>query len=849
MDQGGGAKGPATWRDFFRLGLGVLLWGWFNLLGAAPLELQSLSSGQHPDAALWVDASGSADLQAAERAFAKGEFGELLGRSSFGLDERAHWFRFELKRPVGAPGTWWLQLAYPGLDDVRLFIPSEAGGPEVVHVGDHLPFAERPIINRHYVFPLKLPEDRPVVFYLRVQTRDTLSVPLTLWDPERFEQADALGNTMLGGYYGFILAMLLYNFFLFLKLRDSLYAYYLAFSGTILLAVAELNGQAFQYLWPDNLWLADRQHVIIPATALICIMLFMRRLFELPQYWPLLNRAVSLMMGWAGLSLVLGLAYDYRVGHAMILWVLPFQTFMGLAAGIQACRRGYRPARYYLASQVFFQAALVIVVFSGLGFMSSSVLGETALCVGSTLEVMMFSLALAERVSLFRQEKLDAVERAMSAEKARAEVLARSEQALKKLVAEREQALRSKEQADVANRNKSRFLATASHDLRQPIQAMRLFLSTMGKLSDPVEIKPLIGHMEHSVRSLAELLDTFLDISKLDSGSITPDWQPVSVHALIERLLSEFEVQALDAGLRLKIWEPREAVAVWSDANLLLTVMRNLLSNAIRYTRQGGLLIACRRRQGRVVLQVWDTGIGIPATEQQRVFEEFFQAGNAASGRVRGLGLGLSIVDRIARLLKASLSLRSRPERGTRFEISLPAYTAGGVSPAWSGEDGPEVSGRKSCIAVIDDDPQVLLALQLYLKSDGHRVIAAASAESAISLLQQYEWVPDLVISDYALGPGGNGCDAVVALRQSFGSQLPALIITGETAATALAHIEAAGIGYVRKPINPSVLAAQVERLLHGGEGQQGLAGEKGRGGKGGKGGVPGAEAPGLATT
>ncbi|HET7774956.1 MAG TPA: hybrid sensor histidine kinase/response regulator, partial [Azospira sp.] len=460
----------------------------------------------------------------------------------------------------------------------------------------------------------------------------------------------------------------------------------------------------------------------------------------------------------------------------------------------------------------------------------SSVLGESALCIGSTLEVMFFSLALAERIAQLRQEKLEAVERAVAAERGRADVLARSEQALKKLVAEREQALRSKEQADVANRAKSRFLATASHDLRQPIQAMRLFLNIMGKLGDPQEIKPLIGHMEHSVQSLSELLDTFLDISKLDSGAILPDWQPVSIGALIERLVSEFEVQALDAGLRLKIWQPARDVVVWSDPNLLLMVMRNLVSNAIRYTRQGGLLIACRRRGGQVSLQVWDSGIGIPPAEQQQVFEEFFQAGNAASGRGRGVGLGLSIVDRLARLLKSGLALRSRPGKGSCFEITLPVSTQNAPARVAVAVDGHEGSGTKHHIAVIDDDPQVLLALQLYLQSMGYGVIAAVSGADAIRLFHSHEWVPDMVISDYGLGDAGNGCQAVAELRQAFGKHLPALIVTGEIDGGVIRHIEAEGLAFLRKPINPVVLTAQVGRLLQAGEAEMpsGMAGSGG---------------------
>lgn len=613
---------------------------------AAELALANAARGQDISrhATVWRDADGSADLTAAQAADARGEFRPTRGASAFGMDRAPHWFRFDLRRPAGAAETWWIELPHPGLDDVRLYAPDGAGGVDIIAVGDHRPFAARPVQNRNFLFPVQLPEERTLTFYLRVQTADTLIVPLRVWHPGRFEAADHLEVALIGVYFGMILAMLVYNLFIYLQLRDRLYASYLAFSLVILLVVAELFGLSFEYLWPDNLWLADRQHVILPAAAVLTTLAFVRRFFDLAAIAPRLDRIMRALAGLTLAATVIGLAADYGLGHRLLLMILPLQSLAGIIAGVLALRRGYRPAIYFLLAQACFQGAVVLVVGNGLGWWTTGILIQQAIGIGSALEVLLFSQALAERIALVQRDK--------------------------------EAATRRADAAEIASASKSRILATVSHDLRQPIRALALFLDTLAKRPGDDDTRAIVAKMDASVHALSDLVETFLDLARLNAGAIEPKPRPVAISDVFERLIGEFEVQAHGAGLDMKVWLPRADVVVATDPALLATLLRNLLANAIRYTPHGGVLLACRRREGRWLLQVWDTGRGIPADECERIFDEYYRNGIAARDSGKGLGLGLAIVARIATLLGGRVAVRSRVGSGSVFELALPAAPA-----------------------------------------------------------------------------------------------------------------------------------------------------------------------------
>ena len=365
------------------------------------------------------------------------------------------------------------------------------------------------------------------------------------------------------------------------------------------------------------------------------------------------------------------------------------------------------------------------------------------------------------------------------------------------------------ERAEQAVRAKSRFLAAASHDLRQPFQAMRLFLHLLQQEVQGDAAQTLANRLSDALGAGEDLLNKLLDISTLDTGTVQPRPAVVDLAALLERMAAEFAPQAAARGIELRV-RCRPA-AIVSDPVLLERIVRNLLCNAVRYTDSGGILVAARPRGRSVRLQVWDTGTGIPADQVDRVFEEFFQVGNRERDRAQGLGLGLAIVSRVAALLNHPLDLRSRLGRGTVVSLDL---LAAPVRPTARPAPPVQAPALDAAVLVIEDDALQRLAMAQLLKGWGCRVAEAASAEQALDLLAGTGMAPDLLVTDLRLPGTLDGFDAVRHVRAAAGRDLPVLILTGETGTEELR--EAARLGYrlLHKPYSPRSLRQALEELL-----------------------------------
>jgi len=372
----------------------------------------------------------------------------------------------------------------------------------------------------------------------------------------------------------------------------------------------------------------------------------------------------------------------------------------------------------------------------------------------------------------------------------------------------------AKKSAELANAAKSHFLAAASHDLRQPLHALALFVSILkrrhGNESDTDIIKPI----EASTLALKEMLDTLLDVSKLDAGVIVPQKLAVSADALFVRLESEFAIQADAKRLKFRIRLSRQYL--YTDPTLLMEMLRNLMSNACRYTEEGGILLGCRVRQGMLAIQIWDTGRGIPAEELENIFREYYQVGNPERDRHKGLGLGLSIVDRLAKLLGHGVQVHARVGRGSMFEIVVPL--ANETPPP--GEPPPEdaaSAGAALDVLVIDDDPLVLQGMAMLLEIRGHRPIVADSAGEALFKLRGR--IPDLIVADYRLRDGQTGIEAIEIIRSNLGIAVPAILVSGDTLPARLREAKSSGLHLLHKPLDPDELDAQIKRLMVKGAG------------------------------
>jgi len=362
--------------------------------------------------------------------------------------------------------------------------------------------------------------------------------------------------------------------------------------------------------------------------------------------------------------------------------------------------------------------------------------------------------------------------------------------------------------AQRANLAKSRFLAAASHDLRQPLQAVTMFVAALKARTRTPESLDIIDSVQASLRATNDLLDALLDISRLDAGVLQPKLRPVAVVDLLERIADQFAEPARDKGLRLHVFPT--AAAVMSDPALLDRILTNLVSNAVRYTERGGVLLGCRQRGDRLRFEVWDTGIGIAAGELERIFEEFYQIGNPERDRTRGLGLGLAIVDRVARLLDYKVDVRSAPGRGSRFAVEVPVAEAAESERRASRADG--IAGV--FLLAIDDEPVQRSAMEMLFRQWGCEVLTAGSAEEALAKLAWAARPLDVIIADYRLRDGVTGAQAISQIRRSLYRNVPGLILTGDTEPARLIEAKASGFDLLYKPVDPDELLASLRQAI-----------------------------------
>ena len=366
-----------------------------------------------------------------------------------------------------------------------------------------------------------------------------------------------------------------------------------------------------------------------------------------------------------------------------------------------------------------------------------------------------------------------------------------------------------KSAAELANAAKSHFLAAASHDLRQPMHAIGLYVEAMKPLLRGRQAAVTLEKLAASVTTLEGLFNAILDVSKLDAGAVQPQWQALPLREFLQELGASLYMDAAHKGLALRVRACADYIH--SDPQLLERILRNLVSNALRYTDHGGILISARRRGNKVILQVRDTGEGVSAVDLPRIFDEFYQVHNPARDRSQGLGLGLSIVRRLALLLEYPLSVQSEPQRGTVFTLIVPLCEKPLADPARQ-KPAVDFSRMEGRIAVVDDDAQVLDALRILLLSWGLDVTAAVSGDD---LCTKLDAAPDVLLTDWRLAQGETGQQVVEKLCTRFpAATIPVLVITGDISVDSLAISRLSALPALHKPVKPARLRAFLAQML-----------------------------------
>jgi two-component system, sensor histidine kinase len=372
----------------------------------------------------------------------------------------------------------------------------------------------------------------------------------------------------------------------------------------------------------------------------------------------------------------------------------------------------------------------------------------------------------------------------------------------------------ARETADLANQAKSRFLATASHDLRQSLQTLALLNGALRRMVEDPHAAEALGHQEQAISAMSRLLNALLDISKLESGAIRPDPTDFAIATLFEELRQEFSSLAASKGLELRVTASRDYVR--SDRALVGQILRNLLANAVKYTAHGSVELCSSGAGGAQAVQVavQDTGIGIPPDQIAHIYEEFYQVGAATNRTQEGYGLGLSIVRRLVALLELKIGVDSRLGHGSTFTLELPRGVGGGAEVP--GPPAPAEAKRAPVVAplvlLVDDDAGVRGATAMLLRVEGFRVLPAASLAEAVAHAREHADLA-LLVTDYHLQEGETGTQVIEAVRDLRGRDLKAVLITGDTSSTVRELYADGGVHLVNKPVNSEQLLALLRSL------------------------------------
>ncbi|MHA1517534.1 MAG: ATP-binding response regulator [Alphaproteobacteria bacterium] len=397
-----------------------------------------------------------------------------------------------------------------------------------------------------------------------------------------------------------------------------------------------------------------------------------------------------------------------------------------------------------------------------------------------------------------------------------AKVRARTEEltsVLRRLERSNDELITAQEEAERANLSKTRFLAAASHDLLQPLNAARLSISVLSEMQANEDAQRLTGQIDQSLQNIEDLIKTLLDISKLDAGVVKPELQDFPLDTVLSALEVGFGPIATAKGLRLKV-RPC-GLLVRSDPLLLQRVLQNLVSNAVRYTKEGGVLVGVRMRGRQCLVDVVDTGCGISESERETMFEEFYRGAAATDGTHTGLGLGLSIVQRTVQALGHALEVKSELGKGSTFRLKVEhAGAASRDKPAPAAWRDSVDNTRGAVVLLIENDQAVLDATRQVLDRWSCRTLSARSLDELAPQLAFLKRAPDIILLDYHLDQGQTGLAALEALREKVGPDIPAIVMTGDRGLDIAAQVMAAGCELMHKPIKPAELRALMAHLL-----------------------------------
>lgn len=575
---------------------------------------------------------------------------------SRGYTSAGYWFKFNLSfSPELINKTHWLlEIPFPLLDQVDLYMPDNNGEYSVIATGDRKPFDQRDIDTTNLVFSIR-PEQQQNTYYLYVKTHDSFQVPLHLWKEGSYLKQTLLDRSIQGIYFGIMLVMVLYNFFIYMSIKDRNYLYYTIYISFFAIFQAGLQGISFEYFWPNNPWWANTNIPFFGVLSLFFAAIFARGTLNtrvlLPGFDKVLVTISTIL--FCTLPIILFADYDIAIYTSLVSTFIFFNLV--LCAGVLAALKGNRTAKFFVLAWSIFLISGVICMLGMIGIIPLEYGKQSALQIGSALEVILLSIALADRINLIEKEKV--------------EIETKSKEVL----------LESNKQLESSNRLKNEFIATISHEIRTPMNGV--LGSTQLLLDTPLDESQTtyVNTINHSGKTLLEILNNILDYSKIEANKLNLELTEFNLAKLVYECAEFFSVISAQSNVNLYIQiHENTPKIIKSDPLRIKQILLNLLSNAFKFTSQGQIIVRilpAEESDQKILFEIEDSGHGLTYKQQTLLFQPFVQIDSSSTREKGGTGLGLAICKKLAGLLGGDIGVQSLPDEGATFWFTINAET------------------------------------------------------------------------------------------------------------------------------------------------------------------------------